>query len=298
MGRVNEAWRRAAESAHGTGLPAGAFDTVSPARPDHAPDDSPVRDPRFDPPLLRPAEPPAAPPRLRAHAETKNVLDADMPAEGREQYRRLAGALHRTQEARGTRVVMITSAVAGEGKTLTACNLALTLSESYRRRVLLIDADLRRPALHEWFQLSGVEGLTDRLTNDRDDALPLHAVTATLSVLPGGSGAAEPMAVLTSSRMRRLLQEARQAFDFVIVDTPPVGLMPDANLLASMVDGIVLVIKAEDTPYDLVRRVTDSVGPSDKLMGVVLNQASMIPQRSYYGHGYPVAPGRPAEDAL
>ncbi len=176
---------------------------------------------------------------------------------------------------------MIASAVASEGKTLTAANLALTLSESYRRNVLLIDADLRRPSLHTIFKVRGAPGLNEGLTAADEPKLPLHDVSPRLTILPAGMPNSDPMAGLTSRRMQSLIDEAREAFDWVIIDTPPVGLLTDANLLASMVDGAVLVIKAGSTPYDLVKRAVDTIGPS-KLLGVVLNQAHGALGRYWY----------------
>jgi capsular exopolysaccharide synthesis family protein len=202
----------------------------------------------------------------------KVVVDANMLPASREQYRRLAAALHHAQAASGVKVVMIASAVANEGKTLTAANLALTLSESYRRNVLLIDADLRRPSLHTMFKVRGAPGLNEGLTAADEPKLPLHDVSPRLTILPAGMPNSDPMAGLTSRRMQSLIDEAREAFAWVIIDTPPVGLLTDANLLASMVDGAVLVVKAGSTPYDLVKRAVDTIGPS-KLLGVVLNQA-------------------------
>src|SRR6185436_18422081 len=105
---------------------------------------------------------------------TKTVIDHQMMPASREQYRRLAAALHQAQRTTGFKVVMVASAVAGEGKTLTASNLAMTLSESYRRDVLLIDADLRRPSLHLVFQVPGAPGLSDGLITTEDPKLPLH----------------------------------------------------------------------------------------------------------------------------
>ena len=89
------------------------------------------------------------------------------------------------------------------------------------------------------------------------------------------------MASLTSDRMRRLLHEARDAFDWIIVDTSPVVVLPDANLLSSMVDGAVIVIKAGSTSYALVRRAVEALG-KDRILGVVLNQVVGVPQHSYY----------------
>ena len=223
---------------------------------------------------------------IDASASEKVVVDARMMPASKEQYRRLAAALHRAQDAADLKVVMIASAAAAEGKTLTACNLALTLSESYRKRVLLIDADLRRPALHRMFRLDAPSGLADGLAAESQHKLPLHAVSDRLTVLPAGHANADPMAGLTSPRMRRVLDEAREAFDWIIIDTPPVGLMTDANLLASMADGTILVIKAGQTPCDLVRRVADSLREHGHLLGVVLNRATMFDARHGYGYGY------------
>src|ERR1700674_5010909 len=97
-----------------------------------------------------------------------------------EQYRRLAAVMHHAQTQRGVRSVMIASAVAAEGKTLTATNLALTLSQSFDRRVLLIDADLRRPGLHEMFQLPNEQGIVDSLRRPDGGRLPVHAVAPNL----------------------------------------------------------------------------------------------------------------------
>ena len=139
----------------------------------------------------------------------KLVADESMPPGCREQYRRLAAVLHHSQAASGMKVVMIASAVAGEGKTLTATNLALTFSESYRRRVLLIDGDLRRPSVHVVFGIQSVPGLSDGLAAVEPRKLPLHQVSERLAILPAGRPTSDPMAGLTSERMRKLIDEAQ-----------------------------------------------------------------------------------------
>ncbi len=165
-----------------------------------------------------------------------------------EQYRRLAATLHDLQSSHGTKTLMVSSALPREGKTLTVTNLALTLSEAYGRRVLLIDADLRRPTVHEIFRLSNARGLSEGLRSDRED-LSLLPVTPLLSVLPAGQPSSNPMAGLTSERMRVLLEEAASVFDWVLLDAPPVGIMPDAHLLARLTEGVIFVIAAGSTPY-------------------------------------------------
>jgi capsular exopolysaccharide synthesis family protein len=198
-----------------------------------------------------------------------------------EQYRQLAAALHHAQKERNLAVVMVASALAGEGKTLTSTNLALTLSESYRKRVLLIDADLRRPSVHEVFELPNTSGLTDGLKTPKEQKLPLIKVTERLTVLTAGRPTNDPMSLLTSERMKRLIEEAVEAFDWVIVDTPPVGLLTDANLLSALVDTAVLVVAAGSTPYDFVQRAVEAIG-RDRIFGVVLNR---VEEKQVYG-GY------------
>jgi capsular exopolysaccharide synthesis family protein len=204
----------------------------------------------------------------------------------REQYRRLGAVLHAGQNASGMKVVMIASAMAGEGKTLTASNLALTMSESYHRNVLLIDADLRRPSLDTVFGIVSSSGLSEGLASRVETPLNVCQVSPTLTVLPAGQPTHDPMAGLTSDRMRRLIDEAREAFDWVIIDTPPTVLLSDAHLLASMVDGTILVIRANETPFDLVKRATEAIGRS-RILGVVLNGAELLHPSQYYNYyGY------------
>jgi capsular exopolysaccharide synthesis family protein len=202
-----------------------------------------------------------------------------------EQYRRLAARLHLAQAEAGTRAVMVTSAVASEGKTLTATNLSLTLSESYKRRVLLIDADLRRPWVHELFRLPNLTGLNDGVRSDVDRKVPLIRVTDYLSVLTAGRPDPDPMSVLTSDRMRRILKDAAMAFDWVIVDTPPVAVLSDAHLLARLVDTVVMVVKAGSTQHPDMTRAIDAVG-RDRILGVVLNCADDGRRMTYNSYGY------------
>lgn len=303
MGRLDNAMRRAAEEASGrktASEPSQLMDVR-----DLPPADFPSEEPEIAMPAPEPFEPePAREPvmaseagapssghrllpdlrhQVNADLDTKTVVDEHMMPTSREQYRRLAAAFHQAQRSNGYKVAMIASAVAGEGKSLTAANLALTLSESYRRNVLLIDADLRRPSQHSIFQVSGAPGLSEGLISLEEPKLPLHRLSSRLTVLPAGRPTSDPIGAITSERMRRLVEEAREVFDWVIIDTPPVGLLTDAALLASMADGVVLVVKAESTSYDLVNRAVDALG-RERMMGVVLNRAREQAHRSNYDY--------------
>lgn len=203
------------------------------------------------------------------------------------QFGRLAGSLHNAQSAGGMKVVLTTSVGPGEGKTLTAMNLALTLSHSYKRRVLIIDADLRRPSVHTVCGLGHIQGLSEGLRAPQQEKLAIVKLSETLSFLPAGRPDPDPMDALTSDRMRRIVEEASKRFDWVILDVPPIGLVPDAGLLAAMVDAVLFVVRAEVTPQGQLQKAIDAVG-RDRIFGVVLNgtrEADSSDHAEYY-HPY------------
>ena len=221
----------------------------------------------------------------------KLVGTENVSAGALEQYRKLAATLHHAQSERGIQVVMTASSLPGEGKSLTAANLALTLSESYHRRVLLIDADLRRPTVQRLFGLTTLNGLDEGLKAQHDRPMPIVQMSDRLFVLPAGRPDPDPLSGLTSERMQRLMTQARSAFDWVVIDTPPVTLLPDANLLAACVDGVLLVVRAGKAPFQLVKRTVDTLG-HDRILGVVMNAVDYAHDRNaggyyeYYGYGY------------
>jgi protein-tyrosine kinase len=203
-----------------------------------------------------------------------------------EEFRQLAATLHQAQATSNVRVLMVTSAQPGEGKSTTAVNLALTFSESYRRKVLLLDADLRRPTLHEITQVSNVRGLAETLKGAGEDKLPLFQLSEKLMVAPAGRPDPNPMGPLASPRMRQILLEAATRFDWVIIDAPPIGVIADASLLAPLSDGVLLVVRARRTHYAAVQKAVEAVG-IERVIGVVLNDAEVDESeayRYYYSH--------------
>jgi capsular exopolysaccharide synthesis family protein len=231
-------------------------------------------------PLREPQRPIAVAPRAEATKlapiavppalENRLVIGREIPPPTVEQYRRLAAVLHDLQAQHGLKVLMVTSAAPQEGKTLTAANVALTLSESYRQRVLLVDADLRRPSVHQVFGIPNGTGLADLVNGGRHAAAPTQ-ISPCLSVLTAGRGLASPLAMLTSDRMRDVIVEAMAHYDWVLLDTPPVGLLPDAQLVSRLSEGALFVIAAGVTPYSAVQRAIADLG-ADRIVGTVLNR--------------------------
>jgi len=212
----------------------------------------------------------------------KTVSNPNLSPIPREQYRQLAAALHNAQEVRGIKSVMIASAVEGEGKTLTAANLALTFAESYQRTVLLVDADLRRPSLRRLFSSDDLPHCGQQIGSGAW-AKHVRRFSPRLGILTSDQPSSSPLAELTSARMRQVIEEARRTVDWILVDTPPIALLPDATLLAPFVDGAVIVVRAGSTPLELVRRAVDALDPK-KTLGVVLNGALQPASNLNYGY--------------
>jgi capsular exopolysaccharide synthesis family protein len=218
---------------------------------------------------------------LRARLVTGSVSKLSI-----EQYRRLAAVLHEEQVRRQLKTVMITSAAPHEGKTLTVINLALTLSESYGRRVLVIDADLRWPSAHTFLNVPNTAGLTDAL-RDAHHGLQITNVSGALSIVTAGHAGATPLAGLTSPRMAEVIEDCATRFDWVLLDTPPVGMLPDAQVLARLVGGVIFVIGAGSTPAATVEQAIAELG-DDSIIGTVLNRVEerRIGTADYYNQYY------------
>jgi capsular exopolysaccharide synthesis family protein len=284
MSRIDEALKQAGIKTHAGAAaaeaPVATLDAFPAAK-------SSTREPEpesFAPVLARPAPSPKI---VNSPFFERLVVHEDAEPAAVEQYRRLAAVLHQAQVERGIKVVMVASAQPGEGKTLTAANLGLTLSESYRRRVLLIDADLRRPSLSALFQLPHSAGLSESLKAREGQEVEYFNITDSLAVLPGGHPDPDPMAGLTSGRMQKVLEQAGTSFDWVVLDTPPVTLLSDTPLLAAMVDAVVMVIDAGSSQYAAVERAIENLG-REKVIGVVLNRVDndALKATQYYDYYY------------
>lgn len=190
-----------------------------------------------------------------------------------EQYRQLAHTVRRLRSDSEGVALAITSALPEEGKTLTTLNLAASLAQSYRGRVLIVEADLRRPSIVSVLGLPpSREGLSDWLATPAENDWPVVALTPRLSLVPAGELAADPVTLLTSRRLASRLTAARSQFDWILVDTPPVGLLCDAGELSDSLKGFLLVVAASRTPYTAVQRAIATLG-RDRILGLIFNRA-------------------------
>jgi succinoglycan biosynthesis transport protein ExoP len=202
-----------------------------------------------------------------------------------EAYRSLRTALL-LSSARELKVVAVTSAVAGEGKSATATNLAVVMAQ-LGRRVLVVDADLRKPRLHEVLQLSNRAGLVSYLTGGADlDAIVGRTAVPQLFAIPSGPMPPNPSELLASERMRELVRAARGRFDFVVIDTPPLLPVTDATLVGDLVDGVVLCLRSGKVTRDEARSCQERLARAGiKILGVVLNRHT-AQQGGYAGRRY------------
>jgi capsular exopolysaccharide synthesis family protein len=194
----------------------------------------------------------------------------------------MAATLFQSQVEHNVRTIMVSSAMPSEGKSLTAANLALTLANAYRRQVLLIDGDTRRPTLDQLFGCRNSIGFLECIRQGR--LLPSAAteVAEGLHLLSGGMPGSDPVSELSSPKLKEFFADAGRVYDWIIVDTPPAVVLPDAELLAPVVDACVLVIEAGRTQYKKVHRVIETIG-RDRFLGVVLNRAepTQVPTAQY-----------------
>jgi len=209
-----------------------------------------------------------------------------------EQYRVLSHIVQQLGKL-GRKIIAVTSPVAGDGKTTTGINLARTLAQSSESRVLLIDADLRRGSLGEQLGIgrSSSPGLAGMIADPlcRLDGAVRRRPGLSFALLPAGVCPAMPYEALRSSRMGELLAEARERFDYVIVDTPPVVPVADLRAISEWVDGIFLVVSAHVTPRGLLDEALSAMDP-DKVVGIVYNGDDLPlsrSYRSYYSYGEP-----------
>ncbi|AGX06506.1 capsular polysaccharide biosynthesis protein [Bacillus sp. NRRL B-14911] len=203
-----------------------------------------------------------------------------------EQYRTVRTNIQFSSVDQDVRSILVTSSGPGEGKSTTVANLAVVFAQQ-NKRVLLVDADLRKPTAHYTFNLTNNNGLTNVLT--KSSSL-LKAVKETaienLSVLTSGPIPPNPAELLGSQAMEEFLVNVQKEFDVVLFDTPPILAVADAQILANKVEGTMLVISSGYTEMEQAEKATELLRTSKgKLLGAVLNQKKLQDSHYYYYYG-------------
>lgn len=219
--------------------------------------------------------------------EPNSLIDVfgDENLEAAEQFRTLRSRLYHLRSEKKLRVVLVTSAIANDGKTFVASNLAQVIVRQPDRRVLLIDADLRSSNMHAVLGAPVAPGLSDYLSGAADEmAVIQHGREGGLYFIAGGKSASNASELLSNGRLKTLIESAVSCFDWVIIDSPPSLPVADASVIAGLCDGILLVVRASATPSSAATKVTRELQKRN-LLGVVLNAVDekTLTYGSYYG---------------
>jgi capsular exopolysaccharide synthesis family protein len=236
--------------------------------------------------MERPAvttRPPPAPPPPAVGLDPRLVAAHAHTSLAAEQYRSLRTRIKNAENGRPLRAIVITSPNKGDGKSLTAANLALTMAQDFQQRVILVDADLRRPSVHRLFGVAATFGLSNVLTEGAavEDALltvPDHGLT----ILPAGPIPMHPAELLGSAAMRRVVETLRANFDRVLIDMPPAAPLADVAIASALADAILMIVRAGVTKKPAIERALSGLDQA-KVLGLVLNDAGHA-DAGYYGY--------------
>jgi len=227
--------------------------------------------------------------------ETHPIVVLEEESAISEQYKILREQLKRLRTEAGIRTIAITSPVKRDGKTTVSVNLAAAIALEYEEKVILIDADLRAPTIHRFFNYDGAHGLTEFLSSNSAGSvksLVRDAHVNGLQYIPAGKPTRFASELLAKEKMRRLIEEVHTEYPghMVIIDSPPVLATPDPLVLSRLVDGVIMVIRAGKTPKDYLAKALSAFS-TNKILGVVLNGADLGLGSKYYyyyssnGHG-------------
>lgn len=219
-------------------------------------------------------------PVVRPHSRL--VALSDKRGLGAEKFQLLATRLKYLQEQGNVKKILVTSCVAKEGKSFVAANLAITLAQGTRQRILLLEGDLRQPVLSSLMGLNGLRGLSEWLQG-KEPITKFFCRVSELQLwfLPAGASAQHPLELLRAGQLSDLLTQFTRWFDWVVIDSPPILPLADANIWAQLSDGLLLVVRQGQTPKKLVQKALENLD-NPTLLGVVLNEATGEDHR-YYG---------------
>lgn len=206
-----------------------------------------------------------------------------------EQFRTIRTNIEFAQLDKSMKNLLVSSSIPAEGKSTVASNLAYVIAQT-DKRVLLVDADLRKPTVHRTFKLNNEQGLTTLLSNAdlKFNQVVQHSRDLNLYFLPSGPIPPNPSEILGSGRMTLLMQELGQYFDIVIYDAPPITAVTDPQILATKVDGVVMVVRQGYTRKEEIKKAKEALdNVNANILGYVLNGKELSDSAGYYAYyGY------------
>ncbi|MFC1534181.1 polysaccharide biosynthesis tyrosine autokinase [Thermodesulfobacteriota bacterium] len=200
-----------------------------------------------------------------------------------ENFKLLRSQILFSRERRRPRIILVTSAFPGEGKSFVSANLAVSIALGIEEYVLLLDCDLRRPHIHEMLSLKNTYGLHEYLTGKMSlPDLIIHTPIEKLSVLLAGTTPSNPIELLSSSTMKAFLEEVKGRYDdrYIVIDSTPLQVTAETNILANFVDGIIFVVMAHRAPRADVLKAAHKLG-KEKILGIVFNGYEQAHKRYY-----------------
>lgn len=218
-------------------------------------------------------------------AQRRRILNRNTNFAIQEAYKRLRTNLNFSIRGKGCKKVCITSAASGEGKSITLLNLAISIAQT-NKKVLLIDADMRRPAVARLLVEQASPGLSEILAETCSEAEAVHKeVYPNLDILFSGEVPPNPSELLSSDKMEKLIADAAEQYDYILVDTPPVGVVTDACLVAPLLDGVLLLVWQNRSEKKAVKRAVENLQLTGaNILGYIMNGVEAEGKKYYVNY--------------
>ncbi|MDU2111238.1 MAG: CpsD/CapB family tyrosine-protein kinase, partial [Clostridiales bacterium] len=203
--------------------------------------------------------------------ETIDKLDAKSPIV--EAYRSVRTSIEYSNLDDKLKVILVTSTQQNEGKSTVASNLAISFSKLPNKKILLIDGDLRNPSIHRVFSIGNSDGMMSILKGEKDLKSTINTFNDNLDILTTGVIPPNPDEILVTDKMKKFIQQIKEKYDYIFIDSPPIGIVSDASLLSQLSDGVIFVVSSGEVETDFAKLAKDKLmNVEAKILGAVLNK--------------------------
>lgn len=203
-----------------------------------------------------------------------------------ESYRKIAANIEFANIDKNIKTIMLTSSLANEGKTTTVCNLAHVMAGA-NKKILILDLDLRKPAVHKQFNISNNVGLVDLLMNKDDYNNYVHNIEKNLDVITTGKIPTNPFEIINSKAIKELIKDLSNNYDYILLDTPPIGLVSDPITISTYSHAVILAIAYGETEKEVARKSVVSLKHVNaNIIGTILNKVPINRNNKYYHYNY------------